>query len=116
MKMEVSENQFYDMMQSTERCRRSFSDAALSKLYWWYETNYGPDYLFNPIDVDMEWYEYDKTGLENDYEYMLSFDEWKEMDEENLDYDDYISDLVRVLERETIVMQVRGGGILVQRS
>ena len=64
----------------------------------------------------MEWYEYDKTGLENDYEYMLSFDEWKEMDEENLDYDDYISDLVRVLERETIVMQVRGGGILVQRS
>ena len=105
----------YDFMDAfREMDRDYYSYEAYQALFEWYE-ELDPDFELDVIAICCDWTEYTPEELENDYNNILNFDEWKE---ENIDPDDpgpyteeelkeeYIKELVNELERHTTVIKL----------
>jgi len=92
--------------------RDYYSYEGYQALFDWYE-ELDPDYELDVIAICCDWTEYTPEELENDYNNILNFDEWKK---ENIDPDDlcaeeeikeeYIKELVSELEQHTTVIEL----------
>jgi len=103
----------YDFMDAFRKMDRDYySYEGYEALFDWYE-ELDPDFELDVIGICCDWTEYTPEELENNYNNILNFDEWKK---ENTDPDElyteeelkeeYIEELVSELERYTTVIKL----------
>jgi len=104
----------YDFMDAFRKMDRDYySYEGYQALFDWYE-ELDPDFELDVIAICCDWTEYTPEELENNYNNILNFDEWKEdidpdeselYTEEELK-EEYIKELVSELEQLTTVIKL----------
>ena len=112
MKKEISLNEF--IREFEEYNRDYYSYEGYEELYNYYEEteNFELDIIAICCDVS----EYEEQELITDYGYLLPFEDWKEQNDLNKDYeeiDTYLEELMEELEQHTHIIKLENSSYLV---
>lgn len=111
MIIEVTETIFVDTLSNHSRTK-NWSHEAMTELFAWMDANEESDLELNPVNIDMEWTEYDEALFISEWEYTLDEDE---IDEE-WEQDELADAIYQAVDRERTVIKLDNGNYLVQTS